>query len=151
MKPSWFACTKMASRLPRPNTCYYWVQLYNVHYSETWSYCSCVGHCCRLGLKVTWGWVFVKLHQQDEMGGQLQTLLHIREVSVPHSGFSYVFINNSSDFWRESTTHGKDASYTIWAMISYRTENNSPRSFPSGDSCHTRGMKCVNSWTLWSF
>jgi hypothetical protein len=59
--------TNMASRLPRHNTCYYGVKLYNVHYSETWSYCSCVGQCCRLSLKVTSSWVFVKLCRQDEM------------------------------------------------------------------------------------
>jgi len=80
--------TNVASRLPRHNTCYYRVKLYNVHYSETWSCCSRGGQCCRLSLKVTSSWVFVKLYRQDEMSLWLVagTLSHARYVwSCPGS------------------------------------------------------------------
>jgi len=95
--------TNMASRLPRRNTCYYGVKLYNVHYSETWSYCSCVGQCCRLSLKVTWSWVFViqagwnesLISYRPSLTREMPLILSCFKIF--DSGFSYVFLNKARD------------------------------------------------------
>lgn len=149
----------MASRLPRHNTCYYGVKLYNVHYSETWSFCSCVGQCCRLSLKVTSSWVFVKLYRQDEMSLWLvaDPLSHARCLwSCPgsrsfKSGFSYVFLNKANDICCSNTRNWKDNNTFFEPSV-----RKAPKTFRLSLSwakilCHKRGTNCVNSLNFMPF
>lgn len=151
--------TSMASRLPRHNTCYYGVKLYNVHYSETWSYCSCVGQCCRLSLKVTSTRVFVKLYRQDETSLWLVAgpLSHARCLwSCPGSR------SLDQDFLIFSWTKRSVSACEILGMG--KTSNTffapsvrkAPKIFGLGLSWakrlwHKCGTKCVNSLTLQPF